>query len=281
MVGADHGIICVEISRPPHPSRLMLWNPVTNKKRYSSAKTSKHITYDVCVYAFGFLEDSMDYRIVHVYKKNFEDTKMSWSLFHPTKKSWSKSMSFNSSVSTIDPHNIVDKGVVYWIGWGGQQLEDPLIMVITLDMNSNKFYETEVPSKAKAEYNVLTDIQGGVGFLTQTTVDIGTLVQLWRLNSYDEDNMMWEKMITVTGISIMYNPAFVINGDIFSVTEARTKFAYSGGSQRKNVIISKHEHDKDRPEDLMSQTWNINVAVKNVTLHCNSLFLGDDPVSKD
>ncbi|MED6107526.1 hypothetical protein PIB30_014820 [Stylosanthes scabra] len=249
MVGADHGVICLEINRPPHPSRLMLWNPLTNKTKCAPVKTSKHTNYDVCLYSFGFLKDSMDYRFVHVYKRNFRDTQIRWSIFHPKKISWSKSMSFNSSVSKLDPDNVVEKGVVYWIGWGGDELDD-LLMVISLDMSVNKFYETNVPSEAKADHHVLTNIHGDVGFLTQTKVELGT--------------------------GLMYNPTIVIGEDIFSITEAHARFGCSNASQRTGVIISKHDHDKDRPEDLMSQSWKINVAVKTMILHCDSLFLGDD-----
>ncbi|MED6180759.1 hypothetical protein PIB30_013387 [Stylosanthes scabra] len=82
-------------------------------------------------------------------------------------------------------------------------------------MNVNKFYETDVPTKAKADNHALTKYNGGVGFLSQTKVELGTMVQLWSLKDFEEDNTIWEKMITVTGISIIYNPTIFLGKTFF------------------------------------------------------------------
>ncbi|MED6152782.1 hypothetical protein PIB30_095271 [Stylosanthes scabra] len=142
-------------------------------------------------------------------------------------------------------------------------------------MNVNKFYETEVPAKAKAkaDYHALTKYNGEVGFLSQTKVELGTLVQLWSLKDGEEDNMMWEKMITVTGIGIIYNSTIVFGKDLFSVTEAHSRFGCSNEAQRTDVVISKHQNEEDRPEDLMSISWKMNVVVKTVALHCDGLYV--------
>ncbi|MED6146562.1 hypothetical protein PIB30_035564 [Stylosanthes scabra] len=96
-------------------------------------------------------------------------------VYHPIKLCWSEPIKFNLCVSKLGPNHVVQDGVVHWIGWGGEEVPD-LLSIITFDMNINKFYETEVPVKAKADFDALTKYNGGVGFFTQTKVELGTRV---------------------------------------------------------------------------------------------------------
>ncbi|MED6107177.1 hypothetical protein PIB30_011445 [Stylosanthes scabra] len=221
MVGSNHGILYLKLSQAGHHSRLMVWNPLTSRREYVFDEVKKRFNYKVCIYTFGFLADSMDYRVVHVYKRNFEDPNMSWTIYDPKKLDWSESISFKSCVSKLGPKHIIEKGVVHWIGWGGQELADPL-KIITFDMNVNEFYEIDVP------FHVLTNYNGHVGFVTQTRVELG--------------------------IGIMYNPTMILGKDVFSVIETHGRFGCSNDAQRTEVIISKHKQEKDNPENLMSRT---------------------------
>ncbi|MED6108970.1 hypothetical protein PIB30_029195 [Stylosanthes scabra] len=118
-------------------------------------------------------------------------------------------------------------------------------------MQVDKFFEADVPDKAKGDFHALINYNEGVGFVCQTMVEIGSLVQIWQLKSDTEDNLWWEKKITVTGIVPMFNPTMVIGQEIFYVLETHCRYGCSNDAYRTNVMISKHENEKNNPENLI------------------------------
>ncbi|MED6169711.1 hypothetical protein PIB30_023735 [Stylosanthes scabra] len=209
------------------------------KREYAFDEAKKHFNYRVCVYAFRFPFERTDYQIVHVYKRNYEDTEMNWTLYHQKKLDWSKPKKFKTAAAN--------------------QL--------------NKFFEVDVPEKAKGDFHALINYNEGVGFVSQTMVGVGAFVMVWQLKSHDEDIIWWEKKITVTGIGLMFNPTMVIGEDMLSVTETHCRYGCSNDAHKTNVIISKHEYEKDNPEHLICRCWKDNVVVKAATLHCDGLYL--------
>ncbi|XP_072087973.1 uncharacterized protein [Arachis hypogaea] len=91
VIGSENGIICIKISLGGLNSRLLVWNPVSDKRRYVTDEASKHSAHAVSLYAFGFLEDEIEYRIVHVYKRAFRQRNMSWSLYTSFEREWTHS----------------------------------------------------------------------------------------------------------------------------------------------------------------------------------------------
>ncbi|KAL4365980.1 hypothetical protein AHAS_Ahas07G0160300 [Arachis hypogaea] len=71
VIGSDHGNVCLRISMGGLNFRLLIWNPLTGKRRYASDESIKHLAHAVSIYTFDFLEDTVKYRILHDWKKNF------------------------------------------------------------------------------------------------------------------------------------------------------------------------------------------------------------------
>ncbi|MED6108969.1 hypothetical protein PIB30_029194 [Stylosanthes scabra] len=108
MVGSDHGILCMRISQAGHH-----WNPLTRKREYVFDEAKKHFNYRVCVYAFGFPAESTNYQIVHVYKRNYEDVEMRWTLYDQTEGGWSKPKKFSTDASKLGPTYVIENGVFH------------------------------------------------------------------------------------------------------------------------------------------------------------------------
>ncbi|RYR67264.1 hypothetical protein HN51_012199 [Arachis hypogaea] len=90
LIGSDHGNLCLRYSQDGLISRLLIWNPLTRMLAFASDEARKHSRYAVSIYAFGYLEDTIEYRIVHVYKRHYSDTKMSWTFYNSYKRNWTE-----------------------------------------------------------------------------------------------------------------------------------------------------------------------------------------------
>ncbi|MED6182829.1 hypothetical protein PIB30_032397 [Stylosanthes scabra] len=69
IIGSDHGIICLKFERAGLIFGIMIWNPLTRQRHYCNDESRKHLTHAVSALAFGHIFDTLDYAIVHVFKK--------------------------------------------------------------------------------------------------------------------------------------------------------------------------------------------------------------------
>ncbi|XP_020970266.1 uncharacterized protein LOC110268448 [Arachis ipaensis] len=101
IIGSDNGNVCLRISMGGLNSRLLVWNPLINKQRYAPDESIKHLAYAVSLYAYGFLEGTIEYKIIHVYKQNFSQRTLSWSLYTSFERESAQSGTFDANVPKI------------------------------------------------------------------------------------------------------------------------------------------------------------------------------------
>ncbi|RYR36435.1 hypothetical protein HN51_030044 [Arachis hypogaea] len=272
VIGSDHGNICLRISMGGLNSRLLIWNPLTGKKRYASDESIKHLAHAVSIYAFGFLEDTIEYRILYAWKKNFSQRTLSWSLYTSFEKDWTQSGTFETNMQKIGPKYVVNDGIFYWIGWEGANLTEAS-SIITFNLLQRMFHEAMIPMKVKSDYHALTQFNDGVGFVTYRNVGFTRQVMVWQLRRNWDHDLEWEKMLKVSGFGLPYTPTLFVGKDIISVMEARSGHKGFNDTEGTDVLISRLKYMEGRRENLVHRTWQEHVNVKTITLHSEGLFM--------
>ncbi|XLS91416.1 hypothetical protein HN51_067424 [Arachis hypogaea] len=253
-------------------SRLLMWNPLTRKRRFAPDEASKHCYHVVSLYAFGYLEDSVEYRIVHVHKRHYSDSTMSWSIYSSVERGWTHEGSFESNVQKLGPKSVVDNGVIYWIGWERPNFPEP-VSIITLNLRHRSFHEATIPAEVKSEYHSLTPFKEGIGLLTYHNVGLSRQILVWEMKQNGEQNLDWAKMIKVTGLGIPYSPSLLVGKDIISVMETRNGSNCSNDTERTDLLITKLRFMEARRVHLTHRFWQEHVNVKTITLHSNGLYM--------
>ncbi|XP_057723788.1 F-box/kelch-repeat protein At3g23880-like [Arachis stenosperma] len=272
LVGDDHGNLCIRLSYGGLNSRIIIWNPLTRDIRYISDEASKHCCHAVSLYAFGYLQDQTEYRIVHVYKRHYAEKNMKWTLFNSIQRDWVHSGTFQSNVHKLGPKPIVQEGVVSWIGWEGVNNSDPAA-IITFSLQQRKFSEDIVPEDVKASYHALIQINDNVGFMSYKNLCFTRQVSVWGLKRSANDKHIWEKMVKVTGLGMPYSPTLFVDKDVITLMEARTGFGTSNDGERTDILLSRLKYMHQIRKHLVHRTWNEAVSVKSVSLHSNGLYM--------
>ncbi|MED6197682.1 hypothetical protein PIB30_058940 [Stylosanthes scabra] len=116
LIESDHGIICIRVSMGMVNSRILLWNPLTGKDLLLPDDPHKHCCRSISMFGFGYLEDSMEFRIVHVFKCHYSEKKMCWSLYNSWQNRWKDDGVFESPIQKLAPKSVVHNGCVHWLG---------------------------------------------------------------------------------------------------------------------------------------------------------------------
>ncbi|XLR57601.1 hypothetical protein S83_008273 [Arachis hypogaea] len=196
---------------------------------------------------------------------------MFWALYNSFDANWKHSGSFSSDVKKLGPKAVVDKGVVYWVGWDGPSFIQPS-QICTFDMLQQMFFECDIPDAAKSDYHSLTQFNGGVGFTSYHNVGFSKQIVVWQLKRDGQNKLDWERMIKVSGIAIPYNPTIFVGKDIFSVMELRTGCGGSNDTERTDLIIARLKFVHPRIEHILHHVWEENVYVKSAIMHVESLY---------
>ncbi|KAL4276202.1 hypothetical protein AHAS_Ahas20G0183600 [Arachis hypogaea] len=272
VIGSDHGVLCIRYSQGGMNTGLLILNPLTKDKNYVSDDARKNCCQSVSLYAFGYMHDTMEYCIVHVYKRHVSDKHMGWSLYNSYDNDWMQSGVFETDIKKLGPKCIVDKEIAYWISWDGRNFSEPAV-VATFSMLEMVFSEARIPAEVKTTYHSLTHFNDGVGFISYEKAGYSTTIVIWDMKHDGQDQLRWKRMVRVSGVGIPYNPTLFIGKDIISVMGCRTIFGGSNDGKKTNVLLSRLKNNFARREHLMYRSWEEYVWVNTVTLHSESLYL--------
>ncbi|MED6215825.1 hypothetical protein PIB30_001967 [Stylosanthes scabra] len=235
MIGSDHGIICLKFERAGLIFGIMLWYPLTRQRHYCNDESRKHLTHAVSALAFGHIFDTLDYAIVHVFKKVFHQDTLSWSLYSKRARNWDC-----TGVAIPKPKSI-----------------------ITFNLNQRRFHEVDIPNKAKRAYHSLTTFNGGVGFISSQKMGFSYFVEIFQVNRSGSTKFDWQSMVRVNGIGVPFTPIAILGKDILSVLESRSGGYSANDAERTDLLISKHEYQLRRREHLLYRTWNQIFSLKS------------------
>ncbi|KAL4381885.1 hypothetical protein AHAS_Ahas04G0178200 [Arachis hypogaea] len=272
MVGFDNGNLCIKYCQGGLNSNLMILNPLTQYMNYISDEAKRHCCHAVNLYALRYLVDSIEYRIVHVYKKYFFERHISWMLYNSFEADWKYSGTFISDVLKVGPKSIVDKEVIYWIGWEGVGYAEPT-SILFFSLQQMIFNEAKISEQVKLTYHCVTHFKNGIWFVSYGDIDFTRTLFVWQLSCVGDDVLFWDKMLKISGIVIPFNLTLYVGNDILLVLESRNSHGGANDAEITDILVSKLKYMTLRRKNLLVRTWHEDLSVKTVTLHSKGLYM--------
>ncbi|XP_052113680.1 uncharacterized protein LOC127744890 [Arachis duranensis] len=272
LIGSDHGVLCVRVSPGGLNARLIIWNPLTRKTNFVTDEAIRHCSHAVSLYAFGFTHDSMEYRILHVYKKHIEKRRMSWALYNSIDADWVDSGTFESNVQKLGPKSIVNDEKAYWVGWDGVGYLNP-VSICTFNLQQQQCYEGNIPDETKSTYHTLTHFKEGVGFISYHNIGFMKQMVVWGLKEDNNNMLVWDKFFKVSEIAIPHNPTLFVGKDILSIMELRCSSGGSNDTERTDILLTRLKFMSSTRDILLHQTWQERVYVKTITMYSEELYM--------
>ncbi|MED6189067.1 hypothetical protein PIB30_092098, partial [Stylosanthes scabra] len=106
VLGSSHGLLCIKFSMGTAHSELAVWNPLTRSRINTHDLSSKHKDFAVSLHAFGHIFDTLNYAIVHVFKKTYAERTLSWCLYSSLAKNWEIEGSFEGTFENETQSNV-------------------------------------------------------------------------------------------------------------------------------------------------------------------------------
>ncbi|MED6191937.1 hypothetical protein PIB30_005416 [Stylosanthes scabra] len=169
------------------------------------------------LYTFAYFPNSVNYGIVHLYKRKLQQKTWTLTLYLSVEQNWVLNVSCPEYVRTLDPNYVSLDGVMYWMNWR-ENGRDMSPTFISFSMFTFKFGQIFIPPEAAANYHGLL-INGGKLCLGAVNYDHEKYsCTMWEIGSLDE-TPTWNKLLTYDGYGHPYLPALFIDGDIIQLED--------------------------------------------------------------
>ncbi|MED6147649.1 hypothetical protein PIB30_045764, partial [Stylosanthes scabra] len=237
-IGSSNGVACIRCCPVGDPSAIIIWNPLTEKFRLVPDIANQVTNNDIFVYAFGFLGNSNEYRIMHLYKKNYRDRVISWSLYNSSDHDWREIGIFVSQVQKFGPVAVVANGSAYFLSWTGIGYLDADSVCIC-DFRQKFFFHHKIPDRTKDVYHSLTNFQDEVGLVAYSSVGFKRKIVVWKMKRDSADTILRQKVVNMDEIPMPFNPSLFFGRDLISVLNVLAGFGESNDSERTEMLITK------------------------------------------
>ncbi|MED6140643.1 hypothetical protein PIB30_095229 [Stylosanthes scabra] len=262
VIGSSHGILCLKFYKGTVDSGIAIWNPLTGKREAATDESRKHITHAVSLYSFGHVFDTLDYGILHVFKKCYPLTTLSWCLYSNTARNWNCTGSFESSVQKLGPTYVVHMGIVYWISWEG----------VAVPRAKSVFAEEVIPNRVKRVYHSLSIVKDGVALISSNTAGFKSFVNVFQVSRNGWADYTWERLFKTQKMSIPYTPTMFAGKFLITAVEARSGPYFSNDAEMTDLLISKHDCEALKSEHPLHRTWGEISCMKTVTPHSHGFY---------
>ncbi|MED6221863.1 hypothetical protein PIB30_058800 [Stylosanthes scabra] len=271
IIGSERGNLCVRFSDNGEEIGVMVWNPVTKHVAEIDDKAHLYQRYSVSVYAFGYLDESWEYRVVYLYKSRYEDINFYWYMWNSIHRCWYSLGNYPTEIKKVGPTHVVVRGVIYWIGWGGLfNLEPTHVLGFSLD--DANFFEDEIPVENVLSFHRICKFKKGLGFISYGDVGLDREVNVWSVSANEGKKFLWEKIIHISSFGIPYSPNILKGHDILSVLDTRSTSTSSNDEQMTEVVVSKRKNAAGNRSIIYHEGIQMSIFVKTYTLHRDGLF---------
>ncbi|MED6194207.1 hypothetical protein PIB30_026324 [Stylosanthes scabra] len=156
---SDNGIVCVRYIMSGQPTQLTVWNPLTSKSRELTDRVEAGGLQAVSPYTFGYMDNSDHYIIIHISKKRFRHSILSYCVYNSGVEGWQQGEFDHGMIQKIGPNGVWHKDSAYWINWVGEDFTHP-VSVIIFDAQSLKFIKLKIPKYVKKRFQYLSEYKG-------------------------------------------------------------------------------------------------------------------------
>ncbi|MED6112850.1 hypothetical protein PIB30_065479 [Stylosanthes scabra] len=232
IISSDRGNMFIRCSETGEVVKVIVWNPVTQAVVEIEDQARSYWGYSVSVYAFGYLDESWEYRIVYLYKKLYQDSSINWIMWNSIHRCWNHFGEYQTNIRKVGPTSVVVKGVIYWIGWCGF-FNLQLTHVVAFSLDDASFFEDPIPAKNLLSFHSICSLNKGLGFIAYQDVGLDREVSVWSLSVNEEKKFVWEKTIYISSFGIPYSPNILKGLDIISVLDTRSTATGSMSKEQK------------------------------------------------
>ncbi|MED6206854.1 hypothetical protein PIB30_030518 [Stylosanthes scabra] len=271
VIGSDKGNVCIRCTETGEAVRLIVWNPVTKAVADIEDQARNFWTHSVSVYAFGYLNESWEYRVLYLYKNLYRDSSINWVMWNSIHRSWNQFGEHQTQIRKVGPTFVVVRGVVYFIGWGGS-FNLIATHVIGFSLADAAVLEEPIPAENRRTFHTICNFKKGLGFIAHEDVGLEREVNVWSLSVNDDKKFTWEKTIHIGSFGIPYLPNILIGKDFLSLLDTRSTCMASNDEQRTEVLVSKRKNTGGDRSIIYHEGWQMSVFVKSHTMHRDGLF---------
>ncbi|MED6112852.1 hypothetical protein PIB30_065481 [Stylosanthes scabra] len=271
IIGYDRGNMCIRCSEIGEVVKVIVWNLLTQAIVKIEDQARNYWGYSVSVYAFGYLDESWEYRVVYLYKKLYQNSSINWIMWNSIHRCWNHFGEYQTDIRKVGPTSVVVKGVIYWIGWCGFFNLQPT-HVVAFSLDDASFFEDPIPAENLLSFHNICSFNKGLGFIAYQDVGLDREVSVWSLSVNEEKKFVWEKTIYISSFGIPYSPNILKGLDIISVLDTRSTATGSNDEQRTEVVISKRKNIGGNRSIIHHHGWQMSIFVKSYTMHRDGLF---------
>ncbi|MED6218783.1 hypothetical protein PIB30_029865 [Stylosanthes scabra] len=199
-------------------SHLLVWNPAIGSTKMIPDPPRHFCTKCAFLYTFAYFPNSVNYGIVHLYKRQQCQKTWTLTLYSSAEKKWVVNVSCPEYGRSLDPNYASLDGVIYWMKWRDNDRDMSPIFIVSFSMLTHKFGQIFILAEATTNYHGLL-IHGGklcVGAINYDHKRYNCTI--WEIDSIGE-TPNWSKLFTYDGYGHPYLPAMFIDGDVIQVLE--------------------------------------------------------------
>ncbi|MED6180036.1 hypothetical protein PIB30_006525 [Stylosanthes scabra] len=241
IIDSDRGNLCINYSKTWEEVKLMVWNPLTKVVAEVDDQSYKYWGFNVSIYAFGYLKDGWQYRVVYLFKKIYTDRKFNWLMWNSLKRYWSHEGEFESDIHKIGPTSVVIKG-------------------------------DEIPEENISQFHSIAKLNKGHAFVAYNDVRFKSQLDVWSIECTEDRKFLWQKLYNIQDFGIPYTPSILHKDEVISVLDTRSTMARSNDDRRTEVVISKINQNGGGKNIIYHNGWQMSVFLKSTTMHCDGLF---------
>ncbi|MED6127992.1 hypothetical protein PIB30_093354 [Stylosanthes scabra] len=257
IIGSDRGNLCVKFSKTGEQVEFMVWNPLTKVVAEVDDQSFNYWGYSVSVYAFGYLSDGWQYRVVYLFKKMYSNKKFNWLKWNSLERYWSQKGEFEYDIHKIGPTSVVISGVVYWIGWGGIMNTHPTHL-IGFFLEDATFFQDEIPEGNRREFHSIAKLNKGLAFVAYQDVAYQRQVEVWSIECTEDRKFLWQKLYNIQDFGIPHIPSILHRDEVISVMDIRSTMSGSNDDRRTELVISKMKQIGGARNIIYHNGWQMN-----------------------
>ncbi|MED6198802.1 hypothetical protein PIB30_069944 [Stylosanthes scabra] len=218
IVGVENGIFLFRFSSTGDRSYLLVWNPAIGSTKAIPDPPRHYCRKCAFLYLFAYFPNSVNYGIVHLYKRDQREKTWTLTLYSSAEQNWLVNVSCPEYVRTLDPNYVSLDGVMYWMNWRENDRDTSPTFIVSFSMLTFEFGQIFVPAEATANYHGLM-IHGGKLCLGAVNYDHERYsCTMWEIDSLGE-TPSWNKLLTYDGYGHPYLLSMFIDGDVIQVLE--------------------------------------------------------------
>ncbi|XLT01170.1 hypothetical protein HN51_050521 [Arachis hypogaea] len=228
IVGVSNGIICFKFSRGQDDTRLLVWNPTTQRSREISDPTGTTI-------------DHISQHMVSV-------------IYCSRRSTWFQCVNCLPGVEKIDPNSVFHNGHAYWITGTGDSYATPK-SVLCYSVEDESFSEVSIPLGATYTVNNLLTHKEKVALLAHTHNEFGYVASIWHLNEDAGGNKTLQQYYRFASRSIRENPILFVDDNLILLVNNSKERELLVNYRYRELVLAEYDNQHGTINLLVRKAW--------------------------